>query len=358
MAASRAHEPVGGREGTRGPANSRTRLNADTSSQPEGLTRRVMLNILEAFFRRPILHLLPLGLMLGVGLASVVNGKEEFQSVGTLSVTNVSLLADLTDAAQNNSFTFESPSTVTARQINELLRTNEFLDRVTADAGLDELVEQGQLTLDQIRRWTTASPDGESLVRISATTPQSGELSFRLSDATIKSYRAWVIDAAVSQSTSTEVSLEARVAEKQLAADEADAAVRAKILEDPDVAMEERPLVVQEDFKRLQSVADRANDQLVVAKDALDEARTNTDQAAAIVNQRLRVLDPPEPALAPLGRLRNAALTMFIFAVLGVVLSIATVVISATLDRTIRVPNDITSKFGVDVLAVVPEMSR
>ena len=29
------------------------RLNADTSSQPEGLTRRVMLNILEAFFRRP-----------------------------------------------------------------------------------------------------------------------------------------------------------------------------------------------------------------------------------------------------------------------------------------------------------------
>jgi len=34
------------------------------------------------------------------------------------------------------------------------------------------------------------------------------------------------------------------------------------------------------------------------------------------------------------------------------------VVLVAALDRTIRVPNDVEAKFGVDVLAVVPETSR
>ncbi len=45
----------------------RTPLNADTSSEPDGLTRRVMLNMLEAFFRRPWLHLLPLILPVRLG---------------------------------------------------------------------------------------------------------------------------------------------------------------------------------------------------------------------------------------------------------------------------------------------------
>jgi capsular polysaccharide biosynthesis protein len=40
------------------------------------------------------------------------------------------------------------------------------------------------------------------------------------------------------------------------------------------------------------------------------------------------------------------------------VLSLALVLVTATLDRTIRVPNDITAKYGLDVLAVVPNMRR
>jgi capsular polysaccharide biosynthesis protein len=36
-------------------------------------------------------------------------------------------------------------------------------------------------------------------------------------------------------------------------------------------------------------------------------------------------------------------------------LMLASVIASATLDRTVRVPNDITGKFGLDVLAVIPD---
>ena len=70
------------------------------------------------------------------------------------------------------------------------------------------------------------------------------------------------------------------------------------------------------------------------------------------------MLDEPEPPLAPRAGSKNAAMTMIVFGVLGTILSLASVVVSATLDRTIRVPNDITGRFGVDVLAVVPDTSR
>ena len=72
----------------------------------------------------------------------------------------------------------------------------------------------------------------------------------------------------------------------------------------------------------------------------------------------MQVLDEPEAPLAPEGRLKKAVLTVAVFGVLGVLLSLASVVLAAGLDRTIRVPNDITARFGVDVLAVVPNASR
>jgi capsular polysaccharide biosynthesis protein len=354
VAASRVPESV--RSGDQARPQPRTRLTADTSSQPDGITRRVMLNFLEAFFRRPVLHLLPVVLMLAVGVASVLNIKQQYGSVGTLSVTNESLLADLTNASQS-AVSFESAATVTARQINELLRTDQFLNDVVSDAGVGDLVKQGLLTLDQVRAWTSAAADGDNIVRVGAVT-RSPELSYRLSDATINSYRDWVVEADVNQSTTTETSLEARVAEKQAAADAADAAVRAKILEQPDVEIKERSLVDQQDFLRLQDASDRAQAQLVQAQDALDAAKLQTDQASAVVAQRLRVLDAPAVPLAPNGRIRQAAMTMLVFIFLGLVLSLVSVIISASLDRTIRVPNDITSRFGVDVLAVVPNTAR
>ena len=86
-------------------------------------------------------------------------------------------------------------------------------------------------------------------------------------------------------------------------------------------------------------------------------AQAQQQRAATIteVEQRIRVTDQPELPLAPEPRLKGAILTLIIFGVLGLLLSLALVIVDATLDRTIRVPSDITGKFGLDVLAVVPD---
>jgi uncharacterized protein involved in exopolysaccharide biosynthesis len=294
--------------------------------------------------------------MLLLGLASVISGQDTYRSTGTLRVTNESLLADLTNSAAAAGG-FETPATVRAREINELLGTAEFMDEVVRTAGIEEVIAQGLVDAAQVRSATSASAGGDSIVRVSSAT-DNPELSFRLADATIRAYRAFVVDSYVSQSTSTEQSLSEIQAEKQTAVDEAIAELTAFIDEQPNVPILERSAGDQLEYTRLQAAADRAQTQLLEAQDAVDAAKVQTDQAAAIVDQRVRLVDEPAQPSAPDGRLKKAALTMVVFGVLGCLLSLGSVVLAASLDRTIRVPNDITARFGVDVLAVVPNASR
>ena len=65
--------------------NTRLRLTARLSLEPDGLTRHVMLNLFEAFFKRPWMYLVPVLLLTGLGVASVIGTGREYRSVGTLS---------------------------------------------------------------------------------------------------------------------------------------------------------------------------------------------------------------------------------------------------------------------------------
>jgi uncharacterized protein involved in exopolysaccharide biosynthesis len=353
VAASRARDL----SGNANLARLRTPLNADTSSEPHGLTRRVMLNILEAFFRRPWLHLLPLILLCTLGAASVLSMTPNYRSVGTLNATGESLLNDLTDAANTPGLTFESPAVVTARQINQLLRTDFFLSRVAKEAGLGSAIEDGALLKTQIRQYTGASADGDNLIRVSSTS-RNAELSERLAKATMTSYVNWVVESEVSESTGSADFLVEQVKQAQADVDAAWDDVQQYILDHPLAENEKGPLAERLQLQRLQDVLDRSQNRHDQALNARDAAQLATAQARVVVQQRLQTVDEPEIPTAPEPRLRKAAMTLFLFGAVGALLSLALVVMTATLDRTIRVPNDITAKFGLDVLAVVPDKRR
>src|SRR6188472_1532606 len=102
--------------GSVGMPRNRGRINADTTSEPEGITRRVVLNVLEAFFRRPWLHLLPLILMLALGAATAFSKSPVYRAAGTITAESSTLIGDLTQQ-NNQGFNFDTPATVTARNI-------------------------------------------------------------------------------------------------------------------------------------------------------------------------------------------------------------------------------------------------
>lgn len=353
MAASKRNLPVPAGSTGAIRASRRTRLNADTSAEPEGLTRRVVLNFLEAFFRRPWLHLLPLILMLVLGGANVFSSKEEFKSTGTITAESSTVLGDLIPS-NSQGFNAETPATIVARNINELLRTTNFLNTVAGKLQADATDSQKALLRDVIAKDVAALADGDQLVRVSATSERA-DLSFRLADAVIRSYVETIKANNIAQSDQAVAFFQTQVAEADGARKTAQAALDAYLVQEGLTDALTIPPAQQQAINNLQADVDRAESQYDAKLASLDQAKLASNSAATEVDQRLRVTDPPEEPLAPEPRLKKAALTLVIFGVLGVLLSLASVIVAATLDRTIRVPGDITAKFDLDVLAVVPD---
>jgi uncharacterized protein involved in exopolysaccharide biosynthesis len=354
VAASNARNvPMGGVVSTSVGTSRRSRVNADTTAEPEGLTRRVVLNILEAFFRRPWLHLLPLILMLALGGVTAFSKKPVYTSTGALTAESSTLIGSLTQS-NNQGFGFDTPATATARNINELLRTNDFLNTVATKLNPNGSDSEKALLRTVIARSVGAFADGDQLVRVRAQTERA-DLAAVLASATIDSYLNTIENNEIRQSDSTVQFFQGQVDQAKQARDAAQQTLNDFLVQNNitgDAAQVPLSLSLQaeslrSDFNRLDNVYNTKVDQLSQAELARETAKTE-------VEQRLRITDAPQPPVAPEPRLRKAFMTLVIFGVLGVLLSLASVIVAATLDRTIRIPGDVTAKFGLDVLAVVP----
>ena len=328
---------------------------APVESPPDGLTRRALLNILETFYRRPLLYLLPLALLTALGALTAVNADKEYRSAGVLNASAGSLLTEITD--QSRSYGFERPSTVTARNINNLLRTTVFLTTVIEGAGLTEEVEQGLLTSTDIRSAISARANGDTLVAVSATTAEP-EWSQALATSTLNSFVEYVkgqdiADADVRRDTYQ------RLYDDNLARlQTAEAELEAFLLAHPEDADGDRPVLDELEADRLATVQRRAEEALQTSEADLTDATLARDVASTVVDRQLRILDQPGVPGAPSGGLRDIIMTVAIFMVVGIMLSLAFVTLAAVIDRSIRIPSDISSKFGIEVLGVVPSARR
>jgi capsular polysaccharide biosynthesis protein len=322
---------------------------------PEGLTRRALLNVLETFFRKPVLYLLPVFLLTALGVMTAMNSSKEYQSTGVLNASAGSLLNEITE--QSRSYGFERPSTVTARNINNLLRTSVFLGTVIQLAELDDEVDNGFLTTDQIRSAISARASGDTLVAVSATT-QVPELSQALASGTLRGFVEYVksqdiADAQVRYDTYQSL-YDANVRRLQ----EAEQELEDYLLAHPEDANGERPITEELEVDRLSTAQRRAEDAIQATQTDLTDATLARDVASTVVDRQLRILDEPGMPGAPTSGVRDKVMTVGIFFVLGAALSLAFVVLAAVLDRSVRLPSDISSKFGLEVLGVVPSATR
>lgn len=324
--------------------------------EPRGFTRRAVLNVLEAFFSRPILSLLPLILLAALGVVRAVSTPEEYRSIGTLRTTSGSLIADLTQTgAQPGGY--ETQAVVTSRNINDVLRTDTFLDEVIDAARLRTAVDSGQLTEDEIRASIAAGPSGDNLVSIVVTSPRP-EQSQLVSQAVVDRFVQYVVDSDV-------VQLQARVDwyEEQLSRYEDDLDLATKDYDDymganPIADEDDRPFDQQLAIERLEEGLSRATTLWQETRTQLDQAELALTTAGTLVTTQLSVVDEPTLPTEPMPRMKEAAMTFIMFTMLGAILSVAFVVLRAFLDRTVRVADDITAKFGLDVIAIVPPGRR
>jgi len=317
------------------------------------MNKRVVRRLLETFFRRWWLYLLPVALLVAGGIALSLRSGSGYQAVGVVDVSKGTLLSELT-SIRGEQFGYDTPATSTARTLNSLLRTDNFIEAVAKRAGVTTALKTGELTSLQIRDSIAVSADGDNLLSVVSTT-SNPELSARLARATIDSFIEYRLAGDVSESKAAEQFFNTQLSTYQQQLDAAQKALADYAAAHPGGPQDERPLAEQVEIDRLKSAVTEAQAPYASAQGKSDEARLATEQAASDVNERLRVIDEPSVPGAPVPRLKSMVITLALFTIVGSLVAFGAVVLASTLDRTMRSPEDVEDIFGLPVLTVVPE---
>jgi uncharacterized protein involved in exopolysaccharide biosynthesis len=320
-----------------------------------GVSRYVIVRLLENFFRRWWLYLLPIVLVAGFGLYKVKGMKDSFRSGGTVNVASATLLNELSDVRGNPSYGYDTPANATRNELLALLGTDQFATTVVGAAGLDDALASGQITLDTVRSSVTAYTTGSNLMRVVAVT-ESPVMSERLATAAIDEFTRLVLDSEVADSTAAEAFYADLAASYEDDVQTARQGLDSYLLANPSPTPPlERPDDQLAEIARLTNVLEQAEARYTGALGKSEDARLSIEQATADVNQRLRVVDPPQQPFGPEPKRKAMVMTFATFLALGALLSIATLVIGMMLDHTVRTPADLRDRLGLRVLAVVPD---
>lgn len=317
---------------------------------------RLWLRVAEAFFARWPLYLLPVIAFGGLGLMQTRDSVKEYRSAGVLSVSKSPLLS--TDEVRGTTiYSYETPGVGMARIVNEQLRTDQFVRSVAEGAGLGGALDAGQLGLLDIRSRVFAVAEGDTLITIVGTwsDPQTAQ---QLASSTIQAFRQFQMDTAVSDSSDVAEFWQSVLVTDQQAVDAAQTAYNDYVLQHPaPPGNAERPVEEQLEIQRLSDTLTKAEDKATGTQDKIEAAELQVQSARSAAGQTIRVVDEPTAPSAPQSTLMAKVSTLFIFVMLGVLISACAVLAAALLDRSVRSSDDVTWASGLPVVATVPDIS-
>ena len=316
----------------------------------------IVLRLLDTFFRRFWLYLVPVVLLGGMGVWIATSNVAQYTSVGTMQVEPDARVAQLTGNPTDPGFGWETPAAATSRTISSLVGTDTFVENVIAKGGLEQPIAAGVLTFGEVRQSIGVYPDGSRLVKFVGTN-RTAEVAERVAWATMEAF----VDVVMENEISDNVVARDFIRDK-LADFEADVRAAEDRLEDwlndnPEPLDErDRPTGEILQLERLQQDVLAQDQRLAEAESSIQQAELSVEQKAAEVRQRFAVIDPPRVPWAPLPTFQKTVLTVLMALVLGSVIALAGVVIATIMDRTLRFPEDVKKRLGVRVIAVVPQV--
>ena len=329
------------------------------TSRPNGTPRsakRFWFRILENFFSRWPLFVVPLLLVAAVGVYQATKLAVVYRSTGSLKVADNPLLSTLT-AARGTDISFnETPSAATTRNINELLRTDEFVDTVAKGAGLDTALRTGTVSYQDIRSHVAAQSGGNKLLLVAATWSDA-QTSYKLAKSAIDGYTASVLASQLSDSTEAAKFWANLVTKYQANVKAAEKVVTDWVKANPAPLTGSRPIEETLQLQRYNDDITRIEGQVTTAEGKVEDANLLSQQSESKVGQGLQVVDAPTVPTAPDPIKTKRALIVITYVVLALAILGAFLMVSTLLDRTIRSAEDVRSAAGLDVVATVPAVA-
>ena len=319
------------------------------------MSRSLMLRLLESFFRRWWLYLVPVVLLGLLGFMSVSGTKKKFQSSGTFNVESSTILSNLSgDSSQTNGF--DTPAGATSKRINATLGTDQFIKDVATRAGIAGALANGTITPGWIRSSLSSTTNGSNLVRVVAVN-EDPQVAQRLAAATIDAFIQSTVDSAAGQSTAAAAFFDGLIKTYQTDVDTAQAALDDYVTAHPAPAIGTRPEDESAEITRLTADLNDARTNYNTTVGKRQDAQLSVEQAKADIGERMRLIDAPQVPVAPQARLKSMVMGFGTFLAAGIVLSIATVVIATLMNHSVQTAADVKDRLGARVLAVVPDAS-
>ncbi len=319
--------------------------------------RLVLLRILESYFRHRWLNLLPIILMWVVAGASFFFGKAVYITYGVLYVEQTYALPQITQL--NDSGSWDTVADQTTLELTELLQTDAFVRSIINETDLEEYMDDGPIVvgrlMEEVRKAVWATSEGNNQVGVSAAYKEP-VVAYQLVNATIEQYRQWKINinrvgsvTAVNFYTNllTEYKGDVAVARQEL-----DNFLAAH----PDSINGSRPAVEEVEFTRLQSELELAQTNRVDTIRSLESAELALSLAESSVLQRYFFIDTPQIPEDKVVSKKDIVVKIIIFTVVGVILSVVSIIGGVLLDRSFRFPIDVQYGVSLPVIAIVPKI--
>jgi Mrp family chromosome partitioning ATPase/capsular polysaccharide biosynthesis protein len=320
------------------------------------MSKNFTLRLLDTFFRRKWLYLLPLMFLVGVGLLNAATMERSYRSTGTLYVERETFLASLT-AVRGGEVGWDTPARHYNTKLAALLQTDAFIEEVADSAGVDagDYASQGEM-LFEVRQAIVSWPAGTNLLRVAVDHPDA-QTAHRLAQSVVDTFTQWQIDADVSESSAAEQFLSELIVQYEREVAFARDLLDDYLAETEPVADQQRTLAEQIQIDRLTADVALAESRLFTALGKEEEARLATAQTEGNVRQQVRFVDLPAVPAAPEPILRHAAQQLVVFAVIGSILSMAALAVATALDRSVSNESDVRDRLNAGLLGSVPEVA-
>ncbi len=315
------------------------------------MTFTLLIRIIDNLFRHPVRYALPVTLFAAIGFLSLSTA-DEFESTGVVFVDESSVIADLTEVSADG-FSFLSAAEAAQEQLFGLMQTDSFMNDVLDEAGSAGEAPRDPVVVDAARQAISTSVSSGSFLDVSATTTSPGSAQ-ALATATLDAYIGWLIEADLTETLAAEEFLAQQVALELDELQRARAAVDDFLVLNPDPLVGDRSTQETIDLTILSDSVTAAQAKYDQAVQALESAELLTSQAEINVRSAFRVEDAPKLPTEPLSSIFDTALRVALFAIMGMAMSAAALLISTVVDTSVRFPIEVRERLGTEVLALVP----
>jgi hypothetical protein len=327
------------------------------ASGSDGRRHAFWWRLTDNLFRRLGWFIIPVVVMTLVGFQQSRQTLNLFQTSATLSASTNPLLPEPQTVGGTSAQWWETPSDVTARIVNEQLRTDHFLTSVAESAGLGNALDSGLIDLGVVRANVGASKKGDVLFSISARWADP-ETALKLVEATITEYERYLVDTISTDSTAAEQYFQEQLTRVEGTRDAAEKELTDLIAGLPEADDEQTlPIPTQLEVDRLTSKIETAEGAVTATQAQLDNARIAREEKANFASRSFRVVDEPKLPGAPASTMSKSLMTVAAFFMFGVVISAAALLVTTVLDHTVASSADLLVLQGVPLVATVPQLS-